>query len=135
MAKSRKSQHRTKRGIKPTASRYVNYMPRERLLPRPRLAVLTPIEDFRRQSFPIPEARSYRLATAALVRPEMQRFRSLTKGIVPRLSQVLPMEAIVCLRRSIRKEVLFAAGKGGSRGRKNKKYHRSETSKILCRRK
>ena len=42
----------------------------------------------------------------------------------------LPKHAVVCVRRKIRREVLFASGHGG--GRHKRKYNRSQNSKIRC---
>lgn len=108
--------------------------PSRRLLSRPRLSVLTPIEDFRVNSFPLTRARAYKLLDATPATPG--RVASLPKlsWHMPRVVDRLTPQAIVCLRRQVRKEVVFASGSAGRRGRKNS-YRRNETSNIHCRRK
>lgn len=45
----------------------------------------------------------------------------------------IPTQTLVCVRRSIRKEVLFSSGKAGSNKRIGfKKMHRNATSEIRC---
>lgn len=42
-----------------------------------------------------------------------------------------PFRVIRCIRRKVRREVMFARGQGGKRGRKGK-YHRNADSNIWC---
>lgn len=127
----RSKRHNKKRGSHITANR-----PPNRLLPRLRFPVpLNIIEDNRTPRFPLTRLRAHKLITSLSItprrvsRPTHQSWTSPLK--TPSLK--LPREAVICLRRSIRKEVLFATGKGGSKHKR--KYRRTEHSKIICRRK
>lgn len=50
-----------------------------------------------------------------------------------RVNFVVPRTAVICVRRQIRKEVMFATGRGGSR-RPQKRPHLNSNSSIICRR-
>lgn len=115
-----------KRDFKPIANR--------RLLKAPRLPVLRPIEDFRRNSFPLTRARAYNLITIRPTKPSVRPYKSLYPRVpaLSRLAHVLPKEAVVCVRRAQRREVLFALGRGGSRSKQGR-HRTNETSKIHCR--
>lgn len=69
----------------------------------------------------------------ALTRPFAAAPRSaarlVAKGTGVRFAD--PMGVVTCLRRKIRKEVLFALGVGGQSGRKNKP-RRTASSSISC---
>lgn len=131
MAKKRKSKtsHPPKRDFQPIANRPA------RLLKVPRLSVLTPIEDFRVNSFPLTRARAYRIITTHAVTPRSVPYKNLYPRVRPlhRVARVLPREAVVCVRRSVRREVMFATGRGGRRG-SQRPHRRNETSAIHCRR-
>lgn len=60
----------------------------------------------------------------------LRKFPSQTKAIVA-FSE--PSDVVVCVRRSIRREVMHATGKAGRRGQKKPKFN--ALSKISCRRK
>lgn len=133
MSKKRSSKkHPPKRGLHTTANRSTP----PRLLKAPRIPVLRKIEDFRIKSFPLASARGYRLMDLNPVKPISTPFKTLYPKIVPlnRIADALPRDAIVCLKRSIRREIMFATGRGGSR-KKQKPHRRNETSKIHCRKK
>lgn len=131
MAKRRNRQHRrsptqvripskpVRRDHSPIASGFTNPL----LHPMP---MLTPVSDRRtwrpRQlSEPTPRTVSGRVAG---IRPRVSR-RSL------RVSFGLPLDAVICARRKIRREVIFAAGGAGRRGRRYRPRF-NETSKYRC---
>lgn len=127
MSKKRSlKKHPPKRDFQPIANR--------RLLKVPRLPVLRQVEDFRRNSFPLTRARAYSLVTFHPTKPQSVPFKNLYPRVAPlnRMAHVLPKQAIVCVRRATRREVLFATGRGGSRS-PQRRHRRSETSKIHCR--
>lgn len=129
MSKKRKNKKHLppKRDFKPIAN--------PRLLKAPRIPViLNRVQDFRRDSFPLTRARAYRLLDATPATPASKPYGSLYPRVpaLSRLANVLPKEAVVCARRAVRREVIFATGSGGRRGRKSQ-YHKSETSNIHCR--
>lgn len=108
---------------------------RSRLLKAPRIPVqLRNVEDFRTPSFPLTRARAYRLMTSQPIRPISTPYKNLYPRVsaFSRMADVLPKQAVVCVKRSIRKEVIFASGHGGSR-KKQRPHRRNETSKIHCR--
>lgn len=54
---------------------------------------------------------------------------------MPRYEKRFHMGAVVCVRRKVRREVIFAVGAGGARGKKRKPYKRNANSEFICRRK
>lgn len=101
-----------------------------RLLYRP-APLLLQIED--RRSF-LPYRPTFKNLMAEPIRPRIRPQRSARRSYMPRMLSQFPREAVVCARRKIRKEVIFATGSGGMRGNKPR-YNRSSTSEIICRRK
>lgn len=67
--------------------------------------------------------------TRARMRPAPSRIGSLYPSSL--LTPAVPAKVWTCVRRKIRREVLFAAGVGGSRAKKRNPHH-TETSKIRC---
>jgi len=127
MSKKRQSKkHPPKRGLATTTNR--------RLLKAPRLPVLTTISDFRQTSFPLTRARAYVLLNSLPVKPLSTPYKNLYPRVEPlhRIAPNLPKNAVVCVRRAVRREVLFATGRGGSR-KKQRPHRRNETSNIHCR--
>lgn len=107
-------------------------------------ADLSPIED-RRTFWPEPAAlrpaltlrgTGARVVGAAPVRKPGPPGRKSTALASVKTGSVLtfsaPKRVAVCVRRQRRKEVLFATGKGGRRGRQRQR-RRSEFSEVSCR--
>jgi len=91
--------------------------------------------DRRVRPFTDPRIRSPQIAVSARAIKTTQKYINPTHvGNVPNIYKTLPREAVVCVRRQQRKEVIFAIGKGGSR-RNPKKYRTNADTKIQCRRK
>lgn len=111
--------------------RYIANVSRPKLLSlaRPVLSLKT-IQDRRMDTYPLRRVSQHRIITSAPIEP---RFILKKPSVVSSMlmSPALPKNAVVCVRRKIRKEVLFALGKGGSKHKRH--YRRSETSKIVCR--
>lgn len=80
-------------------------------------------------SFPLTRARAYKILSADPVRPT-QRSRSMINWHMPHITDNLPHEALVCIRRQQRKEVLHALRQTGrSRSYRPK---RNSSSFIHC---
>lgn len=120
--------NRMKRDLKMVTS----YPP---LLHRPVISPLMVIED-RRILKPINRLlqSSLRNLSAAPISHTKSHYKAPRPFYMPRSFDSLPRDAVICARRKIRKEVIFALGSGGRRGSK-KPYRRSSTSNIHCRRK
>lgn len=135
---------RKRRYSSPSSTRRVIHNANRRL-PRPDLLSRSFIvqsvgEDFRRFH---PNANRRRLRTlgGAFVRARAvvgtEPFRSRVSGASRFLSpwsvrHVFPRDAVVCVRRKIRKEVIFATGKAGRGGQRRPR--RNENSDVVCRR-
>lgn len=109
--------------------RVPNINARPRLLPRSIKVSLSSLSDHRIPSFrglapnPINVFGSPARVIPRVNKTSVSRFAHVVDTIV---------DGVVCARRKIRKEVIFASGRGGSRGRKGR-YHRSLHSNIHCR--
>lgn len=114
-------------------------------LPRRYLTPLSVVEDFRRYH-PHANRRHYRRVDASLVlsrsrvgyflrstlrrRPfiDRRRLRQLSMAVV----RTLPRDAVVCAKRNVRKEVIFAMNKAGRGGQRRPR--RNENSNVVCKR-
>lgn len=92
---------------------------------------LSPIEDNRRRYFPHNQPRGYYVRVDSGYR-HVPLSRSRPPTATHRLSvrPKLPIQAVVCVRRRIRREVLLAMGRGG--GNHKRKYHRNQQSNVRC---
>lgn len=131
-----------KRGSRTTVSRKRDIIhhitsPIPRLLPRP-IVIRDPSPLFSMQDFrisdPLPkDFRPQRMidASPAYVKTVFTQSRPWH---MPRIERQLHMGAIVCVRRKQRREIIFAVGAGGKRGKRGN-YQRNSNSEFICRRK
>lgn len=110
------------------AGRYISKTPPPTIARRKRLPLLTQI----------PDKRTYH--PARRLRPVVTTDGRQPEGIkvgrrLHQLSFIKPKTLAVCVRRQCRREVMFAIGKGGTRGLGFRKRRRTdEDSKISCKR-
>lgn len=96
---------------------------------RRRDLLLSDLEDRRRHRRGL-RFRTYRTFRGAPARrTERLRIRRLS----PALITTLEKDAIVCVRRARRREIMFAKKYAG-RGGRQRKHRRNETSRLVCRR-
>lgn len=85
----------------------------------------------RRRFEPLTVARRPSAVVESAARVDVAHSTKMRRTLTPRLGFVDPRRVFVCMRRSIRREVLFASGAGGRPGRK-KQYRRGPYSDVRC---
>lgn len=95
---------------------------------------------FRPEWSQIDDARTWRPDERSIGRPAVtvggsiapvRTNKARTAAVPHRLQYESPFRVITCLRRKLRREVIFAVGHGGRKGRK-KDHRRNERSNVEC---